>query len=170
MSPKTVERKTLHKDILPATSFTPVPVLVPVAHLKKLLAVMAAKGFTRAAIARELDVSPSYLEPVFAATPKLNIRKLIEVGEVLGVDVWRLLAVVSERRRSATQPWTAEDLKAIASKRQRLVGPAVDRPGYLQGAGGRSARLAGRADPNAPGWRCKVGSDAFREPKRQLPG
>lgn len=53
-----------------------------------LLAAMASKGLTRAAVARELGVSPSYLG---------------SVCQVLGVDVWSLLATAGQRLRSVAQ-------------------------------------------------------------------
>lgn len=88
---------------------------VSYALTEALLAVMACKGVSRAAVARELGVSPASLKPVFDATPTLNIRKLLEVCQALDVDAWALLEAVGRRRESVAAPWSQTDLTALAA-------------------------------------------------------
>ena len=75
-------------------------------------AAMATQKLSKAALARKMGVSRSYLAPVLDASPRLDIRRLAEVYTALGLDLWSHLAYVGQRGPQAAPGWSQADFEA----------------------------------------------------------
>ena len=79
------------------------------------------KGMTQEELAEKLDISIAFLSRVERGNSKINLKRLTQVCEILGIPEGEILTGVSNKSQNYLDAEFAELLKNCSAEKQKLI-------------------------------------------------